>query len=1142
MSHDAIDELLASCLEQPREQWPERLHALCAGHPDQGTELRRRFEQLVRLGIIEAPPSEVSVPAPDRLGPYRLLERLGSGTMGIVWLALDERLGRRVAVKILRREHVYFESARRRFRREMEAAARLDHPGLCPVYEAGEIDGVPFLAMRYVEGRSLADWLADQRRARAQSGSSSSVERARVELVCAWIAQVAQALHEAHEAGFVHRDVKPANVIIDKDGHLVLLDFGLAHALSADEGGELTLSGAVLGTPAYMAPEQVRGERVDRRTDVWALGVLLYECITLRSPFESSTREALFREILDTDPPSASRVDRGVPEELALVIATALAKAPPDRYATARALAEDLLHVRSYESIGARRPPMWLRGRRWTQRHPVATATIATVSGALLVTLWLLAERTRAQRRLRALAWLGEARSVSGEDADLAFKLAREAWRLDPADPEVVSGVQAAMFDLRAYRVVRDIGSEPDAAGRFLEWVEFSPEGDWFVVTGTNQRPTVHRSEDGAILENGTLDARTGMQVAPIEWSKGGLLACGSTVEPGAAEVEQGRGRVQIYEVADGRVREVGPPRICAARPFSVGFGAHGEIVASLHDKSTIVWGRDGAVLARIPTDSAREQWAAALLPDGRLVAAGAIWTPDGKTRLAELDKHSEPVMWVRIVGHQDRIVTAALNGEVRLWTLSGSEAAPPIERQIPSTTQGLSDIDISPDGKLVVLGYRDGLVRVCRTADGDLIAGWRTAVQQRVTTRFSRDGRRVIGGGWRGAVDVWELDNTPVRTYAGHGGGIFSLAVDPRSEPGRDRFVTASWDGTARLWSDQGVRGVARIDGLHRPTVAAVPGSQDVVIATHDGRVLCCDGEGRVQRQQSLPAPDALGHVCIAPDGHTAIVASIDAGIWLWDVRGAAAPQWLAIEGNVPWPRTRDARTMMALGLGDGSYVVCRNVERSGVFQWQPGTTAPHALALDQPVWLDPFRLAAAVSPDGRMVLVGYRSGALQLLGLDGHAIHPVSRSPEGNRDPLVSVALFADGRRAAAGFESGRVEIRDLATGTVLHALANHDAQVRKLALSPDQRLLASASGDGTAVVCDTASGVRRFVFGDRRGAIYDVTFTSNDRLVTAGDGGRVLWWWLDQDRLEAAVERIAIDPLTERERARFGHIAGR
>ena len=159
MEDNRIDALLEVCLDQPATEWGMRMDGLCSEHPALADELRRRFDKLVALGVFDPADDEgeagVDEPAPERLGHYRLLRRLGGGGMGVVYEAHDEKLNRRVALKIIRGEQMFFADARQRFAREMQAASRLDHPHLCPIYDAGEIDGVPYLAMRYVEGRSL---------------------------------------------------------------------------------------------------------------------------------------------------------------------------------------------------------------------------------------------------------------------------------------------------------------------------------------------------------------------------------------------------------------------------------------------------------------------------------------------------------------------------------------------------------------------------------------------------------------------------------------------------------------------------------------------------------------------------------------------------------------------------------------------------------------------------------------------------------------------------------------------------------------------------------------------------------------------------------------------------------------------------
>jgi len=216
----------------------------------------------------------------QRVGPYRLVRELGRGGQAIVWLAEDSRIGRQVALKMLPHLGPGGEEALRRFRREAEVAARLEHPGICSVFEA-EIDhGTPYIAMRYVAGETLARRLAVARDAQA-----APPDRGALRDLALLFEKAARALHAAHEAGIVHRDVKPANLMITPEGEPVVLDFGLAREDDASAPA-LSLTGEVSGTPAYMSPEQMTGRsRPDRRTDVWSLGIALYEAATLAHPF-----------------------------------------------------------------------------------------------------------------------------------------------------------------------------------------------------------------------------------------------------------------------------------------------------------------------------------------------------------------------------------------------------------------------------------------------------------------------------------------------------------------------------------------------------------------------------------------------------------------------------------------------------------------------------------------------------------------------------------------------------------------------------------------------------------------------------------------------------------------------------------------
>ncbi|MBK8980517.1 MAG: SUMF1/EgtB/PvdO family nonheme iron enzyme [Planctomycetes bacterium] len=362
-------------------------------------------------------------PIAERFVVQRLL---GAGGMGTVHLAWDTRLEREVALKRMRPELLGIDEVRRRFEIEARAASTLSHPNLCPVHDVGEVDGVPFIVMPFVEGRTLADRIADARASEAPPVAAEVVDL---------LATLALAIDHAHEHGLVHRDLKPGNVIIRPDGSPVVLDFGLVH----DESIEgLTRSGTQPGTREYMAPEQVqpRGRKVDRRTDVWALGVMLYECLTLHRPFRGDGEHELSTSILAARPPRPSRLGRRVPRDLEVVIGVALAPEPERRYQTARALAEDLQRFRRHEPIHARRASLGLRVRRFCRREPWAATTLGAIAVALVIVTVLFRSAETNLRRFDALS-----RITKLGDA------ARSAAGLVPAEPSMAPRLRAWLDD-----------------------------------------------------------------------------------------------------------------------------------------------------------------------------------------------------------------------------------------------------------------------------------------------------------------------------------------------------------------------------------------------------------------------------------------------------------------------------------------------------------------------------------------------------------------------------------------------------------------------------------------------------------------------------------------------------------------------
>jgi len=364
------------------------------------------------------------------IGPYRTIKLLGRGGQGEVFLAEDSRLRRKVALKVLTAVGPLSGDHLIRFRREAELTSKLDHPHLCTVFDTGVYRNIPYTAMQYVEGETLANLISG---AKAEAGKpaivipspSSGVEEGRkhrdgssppssagqvssrreIMGVVRLIEKSARALQAAHDAGIVHRDIKPANIMVTPAGDPVILDFGVARDQEADLR-TLTQSGELFGSPAYMAPELMSSKRqkLDRRTDVYSLGVTLYECITLRRPFEAPTLEGIYQAVTTRNPPDPRTHNPAIPRDLKIVIETALEKDRDRRYRRAIDLAGDLRRVRKYMPIKARTPGTSVRIERWIQRNPIITTftlALVLVLGIVFVVVFFLVDQLNGERALR---------------------------------------------------------------------------------------------------------------------------------------------------------------------------------------------------------------------------------------------------------------------------------------------------------------------------------------------------------------------------------------------------------------------------------------------------------------------------------------------------------------------------------------------------------------------------------------------------------------------------------------------------------------------------------------------------------------------------------------------------------------------
>jgi WD40 repeat protein len=1007
-----------------------------------------RISELL-LEVARAPDRDPSALAPDLrpgmvVGRFELVREIGRGGFGVVFEARDRDLGRLVAFKAMRRMRPERAGELEQpLREEAEAAARLNHPNVVTLHDYGMHDGTPYLILELLRGETL--------QARLRRGEVPPGEAVRIAL------DIARGLVHAHAAGVLHRDLKPGNVYLCDGGGVKLLDFGLARLFDRGTG-----SGG--GTPAYMAPEQFRGEPGDARADVFSAAVVLFHMLAGELPFPVSRGRSA---ALDAGPPPRLPLP-DAPPELAALLASALSRDPAGRPQSAQAFLDALQGVeRAYARLAALAARAERR-RRIRRALYAAAAVLVVAAGG--VTALAVRAREEAERALRASRIASAAESATdplvaallmaelGDDPppralDVAQRILAQpipttvidAGRgnpiaVSPDGTRVAAGMRDGSVSIHAL----DGAGAPivlRGGGRRVNAVAFTPDGTRVVAAGHDGDLRVFRADGaGTAVVHHLGDS----PLVRVRVSTDGRVAATGAVD----------GRVWLVPLDAPRPP---PPAVLGGAVFDLAFAPDGtRIAVATADGMIHLLGRDGAAVAEIPVPGGAV-YMISFSPDGRTVLAASedgaarLFGADGRGPLAVLGEPPPrgkeggapsprpPVVAARFSPDGRRVATASLDHAARVWTVDGS--APAVRLRHPDKVY---DVAFSPDGRRVLTRSGDGLVRLW-PADGEgnaVVLGGPRAL----AAAFTADGERVVTR-TAGALRVWSArDPHEDGVLRGHEGLVDTVAW---SRDG-SRLLTAGHDGTARLWPLRGGAPVVVRDPsgcLHAADLD--PAERRIVVASQDGTVRIWTADGaRLVRELHGHEGAVLG-AAWSPDGARVASVGLDRTVRIWSVDGGAEP--IVLRGH-------DGALTGVAWTPDGRTVISSSEYDATVRLWPSDGGAPRVIRAENPV----FR--ARPSADGALLAVPEEDGPLRLFRIaDLVELPPFPARP----DALMGAAFSPDGSRVALVSKDGTVRVLPREGGGEQLLLRGHEASVVHAAFSPDGAELATSSWDGTVHV---------------------------------------------------------------------------